>query len=162
MLFSCHNYSEHKKMQLAIVEFKDYALVWWSQGQARLISDKYITPYTLDEWNEVMRTRFMPKNYHEDLIQHIYFLTQGFKTVEDYYKEMEMLMRANFREEEDSDKYRFLKGLRREIKEKREMYPFSSTAELVQLAIKVRSHLKTTSKFKSFKSSNFQNRSKPW
>lgn len=83
--------------------------------------------------------------------------------MEDYHKEMEMLMlRADFWEEEDSIKYRFVKGLRREIKEKVETYPFSSTAELFQLVLKVESHLKTQTSFKGFKSSTYQNWSKPW
>ena len=28
LIFDCHNYSGEKKVKLAIVEFKDYALVW--------------------------------------------------------------------------------------------------------------------------------------
>ena len=30
-VFDCHNYSEEKKFKLAIVEFVNYALVWWDQ-----------------------------------------------------------------------------------------------------------------------------------
>ena len=29
MVFDCHNYSENKKMKLVIIEFLDYAIVWW-------------------------------------------------------------------------------------------------------------------------------------
>jgi hypothetical protein len=28
-VFKCHNYSEKKKVKLAVVEFVDYALTWW-------------------------------------------------------------------------------------------------------------------------------------
>ncbi|KAL0303560.1 UNVERIFIED_CONTAM: hypothetical protein Sradi_6224100 [Sesamum radiatum] len=31
--FSCHNYSENKKLKLATLEVTDYALVWWDQMQ---------------------------------------------------------------------------------------------------------------------------------
>lgn len=30
-VFDCHNYSERKKVQLAAVEFSDYAIVLWDQ-----------------------------------------------------------------------------------------------------------------------------------
>ena len=28
LIFDCQNYSDEKKVKLAVVEFKDYALVW--------------------------------------------------------------------------------------------------------------------------------------
>jgi len=31
LIFDCHNYSEENKVRLTIVEFTDYALVWWDQ-----------------------------------------------------------------------------------------------------------------------------------
>ena len=30
-VFDCHNYSEMKKLKLAVIEFSDYAIVWWDQ-----------------------------------------------------------------------------------------------------------------------------------
>ncbi|RDX68000.1 hypothetical protein CR513_53057, partial [Mucuna pruriens] len=30
-VFDCHNYSEKKKVKLAVVEFTDYASIWWDQ-----------------------------------------------------------------------------------------------------------------------------------
>ena len=29
LIFDCHNYSEDKKVKLAVIEFTDYAIVWW-------------------------------------------------------------------------------------------------------------------------------------
>ena len=31
LIFDCHNYSKEKKVKLTVVEFQDYALVWWDQ-----------------------------------------------------------------------------------------------------------------------------------
>ena len=31
LIFDCHNHSEAKKVKLAVVEFTDYAIVWWDQ-----------------------------------------------------------------------------------------------------------------------------------
>ena len=29
--FEFHNYSEEKKVKLVVIEFTDYALIWWDQ-----------------------------------------------------------------------------------------------------------------------------------
>ena len=29
LIFECHNYFEEKKVKLAIIEFTDYAIIWW-------------------------------------------------------------------------------------------------------------------------------------
>ncbi|KAG2675607.1 hypothetical protein I3760_12G013000 [Carya illinoinensis] len=31
LVFDCHNYFEEKKMKLAVIEFTDYAIIWWDQ-----------------------------------------------------------------------------------------------------------------------------------
>lgn len=31
LFFKCHNYSESKKVKLAMIEFTDYAAIWWEQ-----------------------------------------------------------------------------------------------------------------------------------
>ena len=31
LIFECHNYSEEKNVKLAIIEFTNYAIIWWDQ-----------------------------------------------------------------------------------------------------------------------------------
>ena len=31
LVFDCHNYSEEKKVKLAVIEFTDYSIIWWDQ-----------------------------------------------------------------------------------------------------------------------------------
>ena len=31
LIFYCHNYSEEMKVNLAVIEFTDYAIIWWDQ-----------------------------------------------------------------------------------------------------------------------------------
>lgn len=31
LIFECHNYSEEKKVKIAVLEFVDYAITWWDQ-----------------------------------------------------------------------------------------------------------------------------------
>ena len=47
-----------------------------------------------------MRRRFIPNHYYRDLYQKLKSLKQGSKSVEEYYKEMEMVMiKANVKED---------------------------------------------------------------
>ena len=29
LIFECHNYSEEEKVKLAVIEFTNYAIIWW-------------------------------------------------------------------------------------------------------------------------------------
>ncbi|XP_051138119.1 uncharacterized protein LOC127256259 [Andrographis paniculata] len=141
MMFACHNYSERKKTQLAVVEFKEYALVWWEKIQADIARSGMPPIETWAALTRAMHARFVPPHYRMDLLKKIQFLVQGSKTVEQYYKEKEMLMmRAQLVEDDGVTMYRFLKGLRRDIMIQVDMYPYNSTLELVQLATKIESH----------------------
>ena len=40
MVFYCHNYSENKKVKLVVIEFLDYAIVWWDQLVLNKIRNK--------------------------------------------------------------------------------------------------------------------------
>jgi hypothetical protein len=100
MVFDCHNYSEIKKVKLAAIEFTDYAIVWWDQ---LLINRRRNREPPVDTWEEMkmlMRRRFVPNHYYRGLYQKLQRLTQGSKSVDEYYKEMEVAMiRANVEEE---------------------------------------------------------------
>ncbi|GKV11343.1 hypothetical protein SLEP1_g22607 [Rubroshorea leprosula] len=70
--FDCHNYSEEKKVKLAVVEFTYYAVVWWDQ---LVLSRHRNREHPVDTWEEMKAG-----------------LTQGSRSVEDYHKEMEIAM----------------------------------------------------------------------
>ncbi|PKI52752.1 hypothetical protein CRG98_026873, partial [Punica granatum] len=64
----------------------------------------------------VMQRRFVPSYYYRDLHLKLQSLRQGKRSVEDYHKEMELvLIWANIEEEEEATMARFLCGLNREI-----------------------------------------------
>ncbi|KAL0375512.1 UNVERIFIED_CONTAM: Transposon Ty3-G Gag-Pol polyprotein [Sesamum radiatum] len=105
-IFSCHNYSENKKVKLAALEFTDYALVWWDQMQKERIRN-------------------------------------GSKSVDEYYKEMEIAMiRTNIMEDNEATMARFLHGLNRDIADVVEMHHYVELEEMVHQAIKVEQQLK--------------------
>ena len=61
-----------------------------------------------------MRRRFVPTHYHRDLHRKLQTLTQGSKSVDDYYKEMEIAMiRANVGEDHEATMARFTGGLKK-------------------------------------------------
>ena len=83
---------KRKKVKLAVVEFTDYASIWWDQ---LVTSRRRNEERQINTWNEmkiVMRKRFVPSHYYRDLCRKLQTLTQGSMSVEDYYKEMEIAM----------------------------------------------------------------------
>jgi hypothetical protein len=109
MVFDCHNYSEIKKVKLVAIEFTDYAIVWWDQ---LLINRKRNREPPIDTWEEMkmlMRRHFVPSHYYRGLYQKLQRLIQGSKSVDEYYKEMEVAMiRANVEEDQEATMARFL------------------------------------------------------
>ena len=66
-IFYCHNYSEVKKVKLVVIEFTDYALIWWDQN---VISRRRSGERSVTSWEEMqvlMRRRFVPNYYYRDL-----------------------------------------------------------------------------------------------
>jgi hypothetical protein len=143
MVFDCHNYSEIKKVKLAAIEFTDYAIVWWDQ---LLINRRRNREPPVDTWEEMkmlMRRRFVPNHYYRGLYQKLQRLTQGSKSVDEYYKEMEVAMiRANVEEDREATMARFLHGLNREIADIVELQHYVELTDMVHQAIKVEEQFK--------------------
>ncbi|XP_056864141.1 uncharacterized protein LOC130511252 [Raphanus sativus] len=102
--------------------------------------------YPVDTWKEMkslMRKRFVPNHYHRDLHQRLRRLTQGSKTVEEYYQEMELLMlRAGISEDREATMARFLGGLNCEIQDSVEMQHYIEIEEMLHKAILVEQQIK--------------------
>ncbi|RDX96603.1 hypothetical protein CR513_20700, partial [Mucuna pruriens] len=114
-------YDEITKVRLVTYEFRGYALVWWNQ---------YIRE--INTWQDIrteLRTRFVFASYARDLYNKFQRMYQGSKSVEEYFKEIEVaLVRANVLESHEATMARFLHGLNREscLASKRS-YPSSSS-----------------------------------
>ena len=92
LVYDCYNYSMLKKLKLAAIEFSDYVIVWWDQ---LLLKRRGSIQGPIERWEEmktVMRKRFVPIHYYRGLYQKLQSLTQGNCSVEEYYKEMEILI----------------------------------------------------------------------
>jgi hypothetical protein len=145
-VFDCHNYSETKKVKLAVIEFSEYAIIWWDQ---LVINRRQNRGCPIDTWEEmkvVMRKRFVPSYYYRELYKKLQGLRQGSRSIEDYYKEMVIAMiRANVEEDREATMARFLLGLNREIHDKVEMQHYVELKDMVHMAIKVEQQLKKRS-----------------
>ncbi|XP_040942305.1 uncharacterized protein [Gossypium hirsutum] len=155
VIFECHNYSESKKVKLAAIEFSDYAMVWWDQLTT---SRRRNGEWPISSWTEmkaVMRKRFIPSYYYRELYQKLQNLTQGNRSVEDYFKEMEIAMiRANVDEDREATMARFLAGLNSDIANVVELQHYVEVVDMVHVAIKVEKQLKRKGTSRTFPSTN--------
>uniref|UniRef100_A0A2N9GKP4 Retrotransposon gag domain-containing protein n=1 Tax=Fagus sylvatica TaxID=28930 RepID=A0A2N9GKP4_FAGSY len=137
LIFECHNYSEEKKVKLAVIEFTDYAIIWWDQLVMNRRRNHERAIETWEEMRAIMRRRFVPSHYYRDLYQKLQSLTQGYRSVDDYYKEMEIaLIRANVEEDREATMARFLNGLNRDIANVVELQHYVELEDMVHMAIK--------------------------
>ncbi|XP_071918798.1 uncharacterized protein [Coffea arabica] len=142
LVFDCNDYTDAQKLRLAVVEFTDYAIVWWEQVvTSRRCGEPPITTWT--ELKRLMKKRFVPSHYHRDLYQKLQTLTQGQRSVEDYYKDMEIsMLRADIQEDREATMARFLSGLRVEIADQLELQYYVEIEDMVEKAIKIEQRLK--------------------
>jgi len=66
-IFRVHNLSDQMRVNLASVEFSNYALTWWNQIQENQLVLRHDHINTWDEMKRVMRRRFVPSSYQRDL-----------------------------------------------------------------------------------------------
>ncbi|KAL4384167.1 hypothetical protein GQ457_15G018280 [Hibiscus cannabinus] len=91
----------------------------------------------------IMRRRFIPTHYHRELFNKLQNLKQSNRSVEDYYKEMEVAMiRANIDEDREATMARFLAGLDPDIANVVELQHYIDIDDMVHMAMKVEKQLK--------------------
>lgn len=99
---------------------------------------------TWAEMKAVMRKRYVPSHYYRELHQKLQRMRQGNRTVEEYFRDMEIAMiRANIEESRDATLARFLAGLNPDIADLVELQHYVELEELVHLSIKIEKQLKT-------------------
>ena len=143
LVFDCHHYSENKKVKLAVIEFSDYAIVWWDQLVLNKRWNREPDVETWEEMKRVMRKRFVSTYYYRKLYNKLQNLRQGNCSVKEYYKEMKVAMtRANIEEDREATMARFLAGLNRQIKNVVELQHYVLLENMVDMAIKIDNQVK--------------------
>ena len=93
---------------------------------------------TWEEMKATMRRWFVPSRYYRDLYQKLQSLTQDYRSVDDYHKEMEIAMIwSNVEEDRKATMARFLNGLNRDIANVVELQYYVELEDMVQMAIKL-------------------------
>lgn len=162
-IFYCHNYSEAKKVKLAVVEFSDYASIWWKKLIRDRQQDGEPPIATWTEMKRVMKKRFVPSHFQRDLQMRLRRLEQGTMTVDEYFKAMDMAMiQANCVEDEEATMARFLNGLNKEIADVVEIQQYVTLDELVDMAVKLEKQIKRKQQASSWRSRPNTNSKKPW
>uniref|UniRef100_A0A2N9G9Y3 Reverse transcriptase n=1 Tax=Fagus sylvatica TaxID=28930 RepID=A0A2N9G9Y3_FAGSY len=134
---------QEKKVKLAVIEFTDYAIIWWDQLVTNRRRNNERPVETWGELKALMRRRFVPSHFYRDLYQKLQNLTQGSRSVEDYHKEMEVAMiRANVEEDREATMARFFSGLNRDIANVIELQHYVEIEDMVHMAMKVERQLK--------------------
>ncbi|CAL9238576.1 unnamed protein product [Arabidopsis halleri] len=150
IVFNLQHYTEINRVRVATTRFYDYALSWWDQ---LVTSRRRNQEHPLESWSEmkaIMRKRFVPSHYHRELHLKLRNLTQGSRSVEEYYKEMETLMlRADILEEREATMSRFLGGLNREIQDRLETQHYMEMEEMLHKAILFEQQVKRKSSSRS-------------
>ena len=75
LIFECQSCFEEKKVKLTIIEFTNYAIIWWDQ---LVINRRRNHERPIETWEEMkanMRRRFVPSHYCRDLYKKLQSLT---------------------------------------------------------------------------------------
>jgi hypothetical protein len=141
---------------MALPEFQDYVLIWWEQVIERR-QEKGDPPISsCNQMKDVMRAHVVPSHYSRDLLKKLQLLKQGTKSVEDYYKEMEIAMiQANVKEDDEQTMARFLNGLNHPIKKIADFQPYSNLLELVHQAAKAERQVQEDYKYSKYSSKTY-------
>jgi len=103
-----------------------------------------------DDLKACMRDRFVPPHFRKDLLLKLQRLHQGTLSVDDYFKELDMLLiKVDMHESDEAKMARFVSGLRREIQDVVEFHHYYSLKTLVHLTIKVESQIARKNSFKN-------------
>jgi hypothetical protein len=95
-IFYCHKYLEVKKVKLVVIELMDYTVIWWDENVIRRGRSGERQVASREEMKVLMRRRFVTNHYYRELYMKLQGLNQGFKSIDEYFKEMEITMiRAN-------------------------------------------------------------------
>ncbi|XP_024009254.1 uncharacterized protein LOC112084365 [Eutrema salsugineum] len=144
-IFECYGYGELKKVALAVSQLNDNALAWWD----RTVAERRLQVFgPIQTWHDIkylLRLRYVPEHYHRDLQKRFRKLTQGSRSVEEYFEECAKLMNSlELEESEEALMAQFVDGLQERIARKVERVKYSGLHEL-HLSVQVEQQIKRKS-----------------
>jgi len=106
----------------------------------------------------LLRLRYVPDHYHRDLQKRFRKLSQGTRTVDEYFEEFEKLMNAlDLEESNEALMAQFIDGLQERIQRKVERAQYNGLHELLHLAVQVEQQIRRKASL-----SNRSRNNTPW
>ncbi|XP_024010454.1 uncharacterized protein LOC112085470 [Eutrema salsugineum] len=161
-IFDYYQYSEAKKVSLAVAQLTDNGLTWWDRevSERRRLRRGQIT--TWEDMTFHQRKRYVPAYYFRDLQKRFRKLSQGNRPVEEYYKEFETIRnRLELQDSEETLMAQFVDGLQDRIARKVEWQSYEHMEDLLHFAIQAEQHFKKKAATNRGKSTWTQPFSKP-
>ncbi|XP_024007244.1 uncharacterized protein LOC112083449 [Eutrema salsugineum] len=142
-IFECYGYAERKKVAVAAAQLTDNALAWWDRNVAERRRQRFGPVVTWSDMKFLLRLRYVPEHYHRDLQKRFRKLSQGNRSVDEYFGEFEKLMNSlELEESEEALMAQFIDGLQERIARKVERAQYSGLHELLHLAVQVEQQIK--------------------
>ncbi|XP_023639625.1 uncharacterized protein LOC111830957 [Capsella rubella] len=156
--FQCYGYGEPRKVALASAQLTDNALSWSDRTVAERRRQRFAPINNWEDMKYLLRLRYVPYHYHRDLQKRFRKLSQGTRTVDEYFEEFEKLMNSlELEESSESLMAQFIDGLQERITRKVETSNYSCLHELLHKAVQVDQQIK-----RKMSMSNRTRSSKPW
>ncbi|XP_020875403.1 uncharacterized protein LOC110226880 [Arabidopsis lyrata subsp. lyrata] len=149
-IFECYSYGERRKVAVAAAQLTDNALAWWDRNVAERRRQRFGPVVTWSDMKYLLRLRYVPEHYHRDLQKRFRKLSQGTRSVDEYFEEFEKLMNSlELEESEEALMAQFIDGLQERIQRKVERAQYSGLHELLHLAAQVEQQIKRKTNFSS-------------
>jgi hypothetical protein len=137
-VFEWYECFEERKCKVAALEFMDYALLCWENLLIQRTRDGEEDITTWATMKRVMKKRFVPDYYKQELYIRLQTLRQGSLSMEEYVKEFELLLiRCELMEPQEQTIARFLGGLRKDITNVVVLQPYIFPEEVIKLVTRV-------------------------
>jgi hypothetical protein len=99
-----------------------------------------------DTWDEIkffMGRIFVPSHYCRELYQRLQSLSQGTKSVDEYFKEMKLVMiQVNVKKDREATIARFMNCFNYDIAHSVELYHYIEMKEMMHMVVKMEKQLK--------------------
>ncbi|KAG7563749.1 Retrotransposon gag domain [Arabidopsis suecica] len=157
-IFDCYGYGEARKVALAAAQLTENALSWWDRTVADWRRQRFDPISNWGDMKYLLRLRYIPDHYHRDLQKRFRKLSQGTRTVDEYFEEFEKLMNSlEIEESDESLMAQFIDGLQERIQRKVERAKYNGLHELLHLAVQVEQQIKRKTSL-----SNRSRNNTPW
>ncbi|GJZ20653.1 putative nucleotidyltransferase, ribonuclease H [Tanacetum coccineum] len=163
-IFEDKGYSDEKSYKVVVLKFKKYASLWWENVKSKRERDGKAKIKSWRKLKKLLKERFPPDSYKQDLYIKMTNFKQGNLNFDDYTHEFEQLMlRSGIQEKQEQTIDRYIGGLNHDIAEKLELQPYwtfyeeCKSASKIEKRIKVKKVEKLTPKLIYKESNSFTN-----